>query len=488
MLTLKEKVGYASGDAACCLLNHPLQNNIMFFATNFMHVPIPVITMILFFCRIFDAVNDLLIGAWVDRTYTKTGKVHPWMKTYLVPTMISIVVMFIVPDTFPLTVKVLFLTVGYAAYSWFYTGINLTYGALLPLMTKDQGDRAFLAVLRFAGVMIGMNIVAIGMQPLIKVFGDSFFGGDRYWGYLIVVVIFTLLGAVVYLFTIFWTKEKVYFEDIAEKEKQGVTLDMLRQQEKDRPKISFFQDISFLIRDKPWVIGFLIMLLSFINFGLSATPTMYIMIYYWKLDEAFSGILSMVNMVPSIIMMYFVPKIIARWGYKGPLALGMVIAIITGPIRFLLQDNWIAITALGVISMPFSAALGSAGIAMISDALEWADWKFDRRLEGLGTAAYSFCTLAGPALGGLLGGILLTFSRIDTNLPRFADQSPDTILWLRVITYIVPVGLAVLQLILTAMYPLTKEKYAQIIKEIAERNAARKNAAHNTGSSGGFDL
>jgi GPH family glycoside/pentoside/hexuronide:cation symporter len=477
MLTLKEKIGYASGDAACCLFSHPIINNIMFFATNFMHIPVPVITLILFFCRIFDACNDVLIGAWVDRTYTKDGKVHPWMKSYLVPTIFSIIVVFAIPGSLSVGVKAVLVTIAYAAYSWFFTGVNLTYGALLPLMTKDQGDRAFLAVLRFSGVMIGMNIVAIGMQPLIKVFGDTFFGGDRYWGYLIVVVIFALLGGVVYLFTIFWTKEKVFFEDIAEKEKQGITLEMLRQQEKERPKMDFFKDLSYLIRNKPWVLGFLIMLLSFISFGLSGTPGMYIMIYYWKLDEAFSGILSMVNMIPSIIMMFFVPKIIAKWGYKGPLALGMIVGLITGPIRFLLQDNWVAITVLGLISMPFGAALGSAGIAMISDALEWGDWKFDRRLEGLGTAAYSFCTLAGPALGGLIGGLLLTASRVDTSLPRFADQAPSVITWLRVIAYIVPMGVAALQLILTLMYPLTKEKYAQIVKEIAERNAARDHKA-----------
>jgi GPH family glycoside/pentoside/hexuronide:cation symporter len=437
---------------------------------------------VLFFCRIFDAINDVMIGAWVDRTYTKTGKVHHWMKAYLVPTMISIVIVFAIPGSFPVWLKVLAVTIGYAAYSWFYTGINLTYGALLPLMTKDQGDRAFLAVLRFSGVMIGMNIVAIGMQPLIKVFGDSFFGGDRYWGYLIVVIIFTLLGGAIYLCTIFWTKEKVYLDDVAEKEKQGITLEMLRQQEKERPKMSFFQDLSYLVRNKPWILGFLIMLISFVNFGLSGTPAMYLMIYYWKLDEAFSGILSMVNMIPSIIMMFFVPKIIAKWGYKGPLALGMIVGIIAGPIRFLLQDNWIAITAVGLISMPFSAALGSAGIAMISDALEWGDWKFDRRLEGLGTAAYSFCTLAGPAIGGLIGGLLLTASRIDTNLPRFADQAPSVITWLRVISYVVPMALSAMQLVLTIMYPLTKEKYAQIIKEIAERNASREKARLNNGT------
>jgi Na+/melibiose symporter-like transporter len=249
---------------------------------------------------------------------------------------------------------------------------------------------------------------------------------------------------------------------------------MLQKQEKERPATDFFKDLSFLIRNKPWVIGFLIMLLAFVNFGLGATPGMYIMIYYWKLDEAFSGILSMINMIPSIVMMFFVPKIIAKWGYKGPLALGMIVAFITGPIRYLLQDNWIAITAVGIISMPFNAALGSCGIAMISDALEWADWKFDRRLEGLGTAAYSFCTLAGPALGGLIGGLMLTASRLDTSLPRFADQTESVIVWLRVIAYIVPMAIAVLQLILTLMYPLTKEKYAQIVKEIAERNIARE--------------
>jgi GPH family glycoside/pentoside/hexuronide:cation symporter len=474
MLTLKEKVGYASGDAACCLLNHPLQNNLMFFATNFMHIPIPVITLILFFCRIFDALNDVLIGAWVDRTYTKTGKVHPWMKSYLVPTMISIIIVFVVPDSFPMGIKALFITLGYALYSWFYTGINLTYGALLPLMTKDQGDRAFLAVLRFSGVMIGANIVGIGMQPLIKVFGDAFFGGERYWGYLIVTTIFTLIGAGVYLLTIFWTKENVYFEDVEAKAKQGITLEMLQRQEKERPKMEFFKDFSYLLRNRPWVIGFLIMLLSFMSFGLGGSTGMYLMIYYWKLDEAFSGILSMINMIPSIIMMYFVPKIISKWGYKGPLALGMIVGLVTGPIRFLLADNWVAITVLGIVTMPFGAALGSAGIAMISDALEWGDWKFDRRLEGLGTAAYSFCTLAGPAIGGLIGGFLLAASKVDTSLPRFADQAPGVITFLRVQAYIVPMGIAVLQLILTMMYPLTKEKYAQIVKEIAERNAARE--------------
>jgi GPH family glycoside/pentoside/hexuronide:cation symporter len=298
-----------------------------------------------------------------------------------------------------------------------------------------------------------------------------------------VVLLFTLLGGAVYLFTLFWTKEKVYFEDLAEKEKQGITLEMLRQQEKERPKMSFFKDLSYLIRNRPWVIGFLIMLLSFMNFGIAGTPGMYIMIYYWKLDEAFSGILSMINMIPSIIMMYFVPKIIAKWGYKGPLALGMIVGLITGPIRFLLQDNWVAITVVGIVTMPFSAALGSAGIAMISDALEWGDWKFDRRLEGLGTAAYSFCTLAGPAIGGLIGGMLLAASGVDTSLPRFADQAPSVILYLRVISYIAPMGIAALQLILTMMYPLTKEKYAQIVKEIAERNAAREKANLNAGGS-----
>jgi GPH family glycoside/pentoside/hexuronide:cation symporter len=151
----------------------------------------------------------------------------------------------------------------------------------------------------------------------------------------------------------------------------------------------------------------------------------------------------------------------------------MIVSFVAGPIRFLLQDNWIAITAVGLISAPFGAALGSAGIAMISDALEWGDWKFDRRLEGLGTAAYSFCTLAGPALGGLIGGLLLAASGVDTSLPRFADQLPSVVTWLRVISYIVPMGIAALQLILTMMYPLTKEKYAEIVKEIAARNAAR---------------
>jgi Na+/melibiose symporter-like transporter len=155
----------------------------------------------------------------------------------------------------------------------------------------------------------------------------------------------------------------------------------------------------------------------------------------------------------------------------------MGVGIVRFIICYFLGTNIVAITVVGLLGGCFSATLAIAGLAMLSDSLEYGDWKFDRRLEGLGTAAYSFSTKAGPAIGGLVATGFLALVNLDTTLPRGADQSPAAISMIRFMMFILPAILTAIQFFLMSLYPLSKEKYVQIVKEIEERNKARVEAA-----------
>ncbi|MDR2078847.1 MAG: glycoside-pentoside-hexuronide (GPH):cation symporter [Treponema sp.] len=484
MLTLKQKMSYASGDIASCLISHPIIFYFMFYCTNMLGIPLMAVGTLMFLCRFWDAANDLIIGALIDRTHSRTGKVHPWLKAFIIPTSLFMWLMFAAPKGAPMTMKILWVSAAYMIYTWCFTACNLGYGAILPLMTKDQKDRSLLATFRFFGVYIGMYAVQLGMLPLVALIGDNLLGGDRTYGYTIVTSLYAVLGGIFFVVLYRGCHEKVYLDNLAEDEKRGITLEDRKREESKKKAASIFKDVSYLGRNMPWMIVFGVTLISFTLQGISGTPNMYFLIYYIKMDETYSSLLMVINMLPGLLMMPFVPKIIGKWGYKGPGLVGMGAAIIRFIASYFLGTNIVGITILGFISGFFGATMGIAGIAMISDALEYGDWKFDRRLEGLGTAAYSFSTKAGPALGGIIATSLLALVSLDTSLPRGADQSPEAIAMIRFTMFILPAIITAVQFVLMALYPLSKEKYAQIVKEIEVRNKARAEAATLAPSAG----
>lgn len=94
--------------------------------------------MIMFIARIWDAINDIGVGALVDRTHTKVGKARPWIKWFALPCALSCLMMFSAPAGASNIVKVSWVAFGYFLFALFYTTVNLPYGSMLPLMTKIQ--------------------------------------------------------------------------------------------------------------------------------------------------------------------------------------------------------------------------------------------------------------------------------------------------------------------------------------------------------------
>src|SRR4030042_5885129 len=128
-LSVTEKVGYSLGDCAANFIFQTVMMFLMFFYTDVMGISPVIAGMIFLITRIFDAVNDPLMGAISDRTNTRWGKFRPWVLGSAVPFGVIGVLMFTNPNLSAWG-KIIYAFVTYNLMMMIYTVNNVPYSAL----------------------------------------------------------------------------------------------------------------------------------------------------------------------------------------------------------------------------------------------------------------------------------------------------------------------------------------------------------------------
>lgn len=461
------KISYACGDLGCCVMGYFSANLFMFYCTNMMGISLAAYGFIFFFARIWDAINDLGVGALVDRTHSKYGKARSWIIYTLPLCVLSIVSMFLMPENASVTVKMVWATVTFFLYALFYTTVNLPYGSLMPLMTKNSGERASLSSFRFIGSMIGTVLVAALGLPLVSYVGDLV--NSRAKGYSIVVILLCLIGTA---FICIMVKNCHELSDETPPSDKGYFAANNKENSKEnsKEKSSILKDVSYLFRNKPWVIAFLMIFLYYIAQTFISSSVMYYYLYVLGIDETASATFTSITTFAILPTLLIAPTLIRKFGYKIPLFVGGIISTAFSLLALAASSNITLVIVFVSLSHITGGLVGVAGLAMVSDSIEYGDLKFGRRLEGLGTAAFSFATKTGPALGGLLVSLLLTAVGLDTTLVLGQQQSAAAVSGIKVAMFVVPAICRFLTAILALIYPLTKEKYEQVVQELKKRN------------------
>ena len=171
-LTFREKAGYALGDVASNFFFQISIYFITFFYTDiFGLAPAAVGTMFLI-VRIWDAINDPMMGALADRTDTRWGKFRPYLLWGALPFGLFFATMFTTPDL-SVAGKLVFAYVTYTAMLMAYTVVNVPYSALMGVMTSDGEERTRLSSYRFVGAFAAGMIVQYFTLPLAFFLGDG---------------------------------------------------------------------------------------------------------------------------------------------------------------------------------------------------------------------------------------------------------------------------------------------------------------------------
>ena len=231
-LTKKHWFGYMFGDWGGCMTFALMASIFSMYCTNVLGINATVMGILTIIWTIWDAVNDPMMGALMDKAFAKNhnkrGKFRPWILRATPLLAISAIAMWTVPtflDGIPLLVALFSFKILYEAS---YTMFNIPMGSLLSAMSKNDAERASLSSARGVGSMFGNMIPGMIGPVVIGMFGDT-----KSTGYMITGVACAVLGFVVCLLHYAFTEERVIVNEEAKADDIKFT-DILQVVKKNR--------------------------------------------------------------------------------------------------------------------------------------------------------------------------------------------------------------------------------------------------------------
>ncbi|MDE5964398.1 MAG: MFS transporter, partial [Eubacterium sp.] len=152
----RDKFGYMLGDFGCNMSFVFINNFMLLYYVTCLGIPGKIYSVLILIAKIWDAINDPIIGGLCDSHIPKNGgsKFMPWIKWGSLPLLIFSVIMFIYIPNAPLWAKCTLCLGSYMIWSIAYTSVNVPYGSLQSVITTDSVQRAELSNARSIGAML----------------------------------------------------------------------------------------------------------------------------------------------------------------------------------------------------------------------------------------------------------------------------------------------------------------------------------------------
>lgn len=462
LVGLREKLAYAAGDTASVLYFKVFSSFLVFFYTDIVGIAAGVIATMLIVTRVFDAANDPVMGIIADRTSSRHGKFRPWLRWMVVPYALSGIAVFAVP-AWSAPAKITYIYVTYVLAMVFYTAINIPYGALMGVMTPHSNERTALASYRFYGAYIANLIVQATILFLVVELGGSRNGQTATQaGYVWTMVIYSMAAAALFLFTFYFTKERI--------------------QPPKGQRSSIKKDLSQLARTKPWLAIIVVGVTTLIWIALRDAAILYYFKYYvvGQIDEGgrFAKLATWFNVIGTVGTLAGVAStnwISGLFGGKKNAYMGLtiIVSFVASLYYFAKPGDIVTIFGIQALISYLMGPLMPLFWAMIADTADFSEWKFGRRFTGLVFSAGTFSQKVGWALGPAFAAYLLDYYGYVENV----QQSARTIEGLRLMMSFIPSGIGLGAGLLVMAYGIDERLEAQMEKELAERKSAEGSLA-----------
>ena len=453
-IKLKEKIGYGFGDFASSMFWKLFSMFLMIYYTDVVEIsPASVGTMFLL-TRLWDGLNDPIMGIVSDRTRTSMGKFRPYLLWVAIPFAIIGVMTFSSPDFGP-SGKLLYAYVTYTLMMMVYTAINVPYSSLMVVMTSDTKERTSLASFRFIGAYSGGIFMTATVPYLLDYFKNS--GANDAQSYQYTVGIYAVLAAFFFIMTFLWTKERVK---------------PLEQE------TSIKNDLQDLAKNGQWFIMLAAGIAVLIFNSLRDGSIMYYFKYFVKDQtlpyfgevqwDKLAGAYMTIWLVTNLIGVLLAKSASAKFGKKTVFMAAMLIASVFSGIFYFVDPNSIGlIFGLNIIMGVCSGIVLPLIWSMYADIADYSEWKTGRRATGLVFSSSSMSQKMGWTLGGAITGWLLAAYGFEAN----ADQTTESLKGIRLMISIYPAVGALLSAAFLIKYKLSDRFMQDIGTELDEKRA-----------------
>jgi len=397
--------------------------------------------------RIFDALNDPIMGCIVDNTRTRWGKFKPWI---VIGMPVSAVVTVLLFTDFGLadTAYIITFAVFYLLWGISYTIHDISYWSMLPSLSIDQKEREKIGAIARICANIGLFLVVAGIVPLTNVLGERFGGLQK--GYFVFAMIVSLIMAAGMCITLFGVKEAALIND----RKQGTPLREL---------------LRIIIKNDQLFFTAIAMSLFMIGYTTTASFGLYFFKYAYG-DEGMYAIFAIVLGVSQITALAIFPLFSKRFDRKT-LFTGAIILISAGYIIFFFAPvtTMIFIGLGGTLIFVGQSFVQLLMLMFLADSVDYGHWKLGKRNDSITFSLQPLINKMGGAIaGGIVSAVIIVSGIKEAN--SAAEVTKGGLLMMKLAMLIFPlVCIAASYFICRFKYKIDSRFYEQILSDLRAR-------------------
>ena len=495
--TKKERNMYLLGLLGQNMIYNIIATGMAFYFQSVIFIPAIAISIIMGVARIWDAINDPMMGTIVDRTRTKWGKCRPYL--FFVPTIVLVTTILTFVNgqySSSNSATTNALIIGWAAISYILWGMTYTAGdipiwGITSLMTENDKDRSTILSLARIVAAIGGAAIMFSIVPVSQAVGAKFTAGGKsvndglQWGFIVVCSALTLVGCLLFQCASY-AKERV-------------------AQPSDEHK-GFVDNIKIMWACKP----FRRILIS----GVLKAPIQLILgvamtlVSYYYGDNGGGGqsymlylaILGGAMYVSQFVAMAFVPALCAKMEKRRVYNVSTLMCAIPFAVLFILflaagtqlyETQWLIVTAILFAFAGFG--IGASTVmqsVLIADCVDYDEQRTGYRPDGIFFSDQSFITKLGAGISSIIQGIVFAIVGFSgDNVARcneilassdasdFLFATAPEFAWYRFGLFFlisIPTAIScVISVLPMLKYEITNKKHKEIMEELTERRSAQ---------------
>lgn len=441
---VKDEIGYVFGDMAGSFVNLFVDAYFLIFCTNVLGISAGWMGTLFLVARLWDAINDSIMGSFPDRWMIgKSGdKFKPWIKIFMLPLALSGVLCFF---NVPLEGIALhaYVAFAYVLYGMSYTGTSMPFGAMASVVSDDPIQRSKLSRARSIGGTI-VGIVGLSIVPVVCFDKQSNILPERF---TLIAVIFGVLSIISYFVLLNFTQERI------------------RQNSEKAEKFNYGKVLKATVHNRP-LIGVMVATLGSMLF---ITGSNQVRSYIFKEYYARTDVMSIISLatIPILVICFpLVPKLVAKFGKKATLMAAIVSSTIFSVIPVVMEiKNVYVYSALVVLGTIGQTVFTMLIWALVTDCLDYSEWKFNERSDGSMYSLYTFSRKIGSTIAST--GVSFGLAAIGFVSGSNVVQTAEAVNGIYFLVNIIPVVTCALELIgVGLIFNLNKETTEQMYAEL----------------------
>lgn len=435
---------FGAGHLGIDLVGGMVATYLLFFYTDVFGISATAAGLILMLTKVWDAVNDPMMGAIVDSTHTRWGKYRPYLFAASVLMAVFYSLTFLVLPFDSMTMKIIWAAVTYTLAGMAFTMFDVPVWGMVPSITSDTNDRdrlitALRSVTSFAYLVVGTITL-----PLVYFFGGGTSVENQQYGFFRLMLV---MGVIVIISG--WLVPITF--------KENVVVETEKTRFSDRLKSLFINKYALHILGAEF--------LAFLAIMVSETAATYYVIYSLGNADMISVYMFLI-LGAELLGILGSGIVIRKLGRNKATCFSAAVCIVSLVISFLFKQNlpvqliFTAVFGLG-IGIP-EVTLGS----MLTDTADYMDWKKGIRTDGIIFSMQSLIIKLATALATGVTGLALGFVGYDAAAEA---QSATVIGCIDFMRFGLPLLVYILLFIVMKLYKLDDKTVDQIHKELESR-------------------